>query len=79
MRESRTGPVVDDPPKPMRERMPPNYLPILRLRTGKGDALLSKIVTEERTQSPTWPEVVKLAEEHEAEQAQKATEGQASE
>ncbi len=70
MKNPDSGPAVESPPKPMRQRMPPNYLPILRQRTGKGDALLSKIVNEERTQSPTWPEVVKLAEETEAGEGQ---------
>jgi hypothetical protein len=48
----------------MRDLMPEGYGPILKDRTGKTLPHIYTVVNQERTRAAIWPQVLKLAEEH---------------
>lgn len=48
----------------IRQLMPKDFTKTLRQRTGRAKAYISTVVKEERTSSPIWDAVLKLAEEN---------------
>lgn len=50
----------------LKKKLPDNWCLLLAERTGKGWATVNRVVTNLKTDHSIWPDVMKLANEHQA-------------